>query len=129
MKAHIKEQQPTFKRFNAQWTPTQILLDTDGVERHRIEGFLPVDDFLAQLSLGLGKLHFQRGDYAEAEKDLRSVCESFPRSGAAPEACYWSGVAAYKRTNDASHLGSTARELKERYPESEWTRKGSVWSS
>ena len=127
VKAHIKEQKQIFERFNAQWTPTQIVLDADGVERHRIEGFLPVDDFLAQLELGLGKLHFQHQNYGEAEEHLRTVCESFPHAGAAPEACYWAGVSAYKRSNEARHLGSTATALKERYPESEWARKASVW--
>lgn len=127
MKAHIKEQKQTFQRFNAQWTPTQIVLDPDGVERHRMEGFLPVDDFLAQLELGLGKLHFQHQNYGEAEKRLRSVCDRFPQAGAAPEACYWAGVSAYKGSNEARHLGSTARVLKERYPDSEWARKASVW--
>lgn len=127
MKAHIKEQKATFNRFNAQWTPTQIILDADGVERFRIEGFLPVDDYLAQLDLGLGKLHFQHEKYAEAEKRFRSACESSPASGAAPEACYWAGVAAYKRSNDAGNLASAAKTLKERYPESEWARKASVW--
>lgn len=127
VKAHIKEQKPTFERFNAQWTPTQIVLDPEGVERHRIEGFLPVDDFLAQLELGLGKLHFQHQNYGEAEKHLRSVCEAFPRAGAAPEACYWAGVSAYKGSNDPRFLGSAARALKERYPDSEWARKASVW--
>lgn len=128
MKFHIKEQKPAFQRFNAQWTPTQIVLDAEGVERHRIEGFLPVDDFLAQLQLGLGKLSFQHQDFGEAAKRLRSVCDGFPRSGASPEACYWAGVAAYKESNDARHLASTARVLKEKYPDSEWTRKASVWS-
>ncbi len=128
VKAHIKEQQQTFQRFNAHWTPTQIVLDPEGVERHRIEGFLPVDDFLGQLELGLGKLHFQHQDYGAAEKRLRSLCENFPKSGAAPEACYWGGVAAYKESNDARHLVSTAKALKETYPDSEWARKASVWS-
>ena len=127
VKAHIKEQKQTFQRFNAQWTPTQIVLDPDGVERHRMEGFLPVDDFLAQLDLGMGKLHFQKQDYAEAEKRLRAACDRFPKAGAAPEACYWAGVSAYKASQDARHLGTTARGLKERYPESEWARKASIW--
>jgi len=128
VKAHIKEAQPTFQRFNAQWTPTQIVLDPEGVERHRIEGFLPVDDFLAQLDLGLAKLHFQKQDYAQAEKMFRSLCDAFPAAGAAPEACYWAGVAAYKGSNDAKHLSSTARALSQKYPNSEWARKASVWS-
>ena len=127
VKAHIKEQKETFQRFNAQWTPTQLVLDPDGTERHRIEGFLPVDDFLAQLELGLGKLHFQHESYEEAEKRLRGACDRFPTSGAAPEVCYWAGVSAYKRTNDPKYLGDTAKALKERYPDSEWARKASVW--
>lgn len=128
VRIHIKEQKPTFKRYNAQWTPTQIVLDPEGVERHRIEGFLPVDDFLAQLELGLGRLHFQNQNYSEAEKRLRRLCDASPRTGASPEACYWAGVAAYKESDDAAHLASTARILMDRYPDSEWTRKASVWS-
>ena len=104
------------------------MLDSDGVERHRIEGFLPAEDFLAQLELGLGKLHFQKKEYAEAEVKFRSVLERFPKTGAGPEACYWAGVAAYKKTDDAKHLASTAERLRQTYPDSEWTRKASVWA-
>ncbi len=127
VKVHIKEQKPTFQRFNAQWTPTLIVLGPDGAERHRVEGFLPVDDYLAQLDLGLAKIAFQGGSYGEAERRFRSLCQAHGKSGAAPEACYWAGVASYKASNDPASLRATARQLKERYPESEWTRKSSVW--
>jgi hypothetical protein len=127
VKVHIKEQKPTFDRFNVPWTPTLIVLDPDGVERHRVEGFLPVDDFLAQLELGLARLAFQRAAYDEAGKRFRTVCDAHGKSGAAPEACYWAGVAAYKATNDPSSLKATARKLTKDYPESEWARKASVW--
>lgn len=124
---HIKEQKGTFERFNSQWTPTLILLDPDGVERHRVEGFLPVDDYLAQLDLGLGKIAFQGALYREAEERFRSTCETHAASGAAPEACYWAGVAAYKASNDPASLSATAKRLKKDYPASEWARKASVW--
>jgi outer membrane protein assembly factor BamD (BamD/ComL family) len=110
-----------------QWTPTLIVLDPEGVERHRVEGFLPVDDFLAQLELGLAKIAFQRASYADAEARFRSVCEAHAGSGAAPEACYWAGVAAYKASNDPAPLKATAQRLQKAYPGSEWTRKASVW--
>jgi len=55
-----------------------------------------VDDFLAQLELGLGRLLFEHEDYAGAEHRFHSVCDGHPDAGAAPEACYWAGVAAYK---------------------------------
>lgn len=128
VKIHVKENKPAFGRFNAQWTPTQIILDAGGVERHRIEGYLPADDFLAQLELGMGKLYFQLQDFGAAEKRFHAVCDGFPRASASPEACYWAGVAAYKGSDDAKHLAATAKALKEKYPDSEWARKASVWS-
>jgi hypothetical protein len=127
VQVHIKEQKEVFRRFNVLWTPTQILLDADGVEWHRIEGFLPVNDFLAQLDLGLGKHHFHHEDYGKAESVFRGVCEAFRDSGAGPEACYWAGVAAYKDSKDAGHLARTAKLLSEKFPENEWARKASVW--
>ena len=128
-RAHIKEQPRTFERFAVQWTPTQLVLEPDGKERHRTEGFLPVDDFLAQLHLGLAKLDSGRQQYGEAVRRFRSVYEMFPTAGAAPEACYWVGVSAYKNTRNPEPLTETARLLKSKYPDSKWTRKASVWSS
>ncbi len=127
VKIHIKEQPKVFQRFGAQWTPTQLILDSEGVERHRMEGFFPVEDFLSQLELSLAKLAFQKRQYPEAEKRFRSMCQTYPTSGAAPEACYWAGVSAYKATNKPETLAAAAKLLKEKYPDSEWTRKASVW--
>ena len=130
-RVHVKEQAEDFKRlgqrFNALWTPTQLILEPDGTERHRIEGFLPADDLLAELTLGLGKAAFARQKWDEAEKYFRSVVEQFPNASAAPQAMYWAGVARYKRTNDAEVLGETGRELTSRHPDSEWAKRASVW--
>lgn len=128
VKVHIKEQPEIFQRFHATWTPTQLVLEPDGAERYRIEGFLPVDDFLAQLEMGMGRLLFERKDYAAAEQRFHSVCEDHPQAGAAPEACYWAGVSAYKSKNLPQPLHDAAVLLRQRYPESEWTRKASVWA-
>jgi TolA-binding protein len=92
-----------------------------------VEGFLPVDDFLAQLQMGHAKIAFGQKRFADAEKAFRAVYEQHPGAAAAPEARYWEGVAAYKGTNDAKHLGLTGADLKARYPDSEWARKASVW--
>ena len=127
VRAHIKEQKATFTRFGAQWTPTILVLDAQGKEHHRIEGFLPVEDFLAQLEIGLGKLQFHAERFGEARRHFQAACDEHPKTGGAPEACYWAGVAAYKDTQDPKHLGATGEQLKARYPESEWARKASVW--
>jgi hypothetical protein len=115
------------ERYGVQWTPTTLILDPSGVERHRIEGFLPAEDFLAQLALGLAKSAFARQQFAEAERRFREVVERFPKSEAAAEALYWAGVSRYKATNDAAALAQTADAFNQRYQESSWAKKASVW--
>lgn len=115
------------EQFNVNWTPTQVILDSNGRERYRIEGFLPTEDFLGQVGLGLARMAFENRDFSAAEKQFNAVCLEYARAGVAPEACYWAGVSAYKATNNAERLRDTQRLLAERYPESEWARKASVW--
>ena len=122
-----KNAQP-MKRFGVQWTPTVLLLDSDGVERHRIEGYLPAPDFTAQLLLGLGHVAFAAGDYAQSERRFREVVEKFPETESAAEAQYWAGVSRYKATNDPSALGETAAAFSRRYTDTSWAKKASVWA-
>jgi hypothetical protein len=128
---HVRENKAEWERYSqrygVQWTPAILVVDPSGTERHRIEGFLPVEDFLAQLSLGLGQSAFARQQYAEAEKHFREVVSQHGGTEAAPEALYWAGVAHYKATNDASALGETAAAFGRQYPQSSWAKKASVW--
>jgi hypothetical protein len=123
---HVKENPEGFGRFGAQWTPTIIILDPDGKERHRIEGFLPAESFAAQLKLGLARSAFERSDFASAAKLYDEVAGSGDPE-AAPEGVYWSGVARYKSTDDPSHLGATHKTLSEKYANSSWAKRASVW--
>lgn len=131
VRVHVRDQRDEYKRlserYNAQWTPTILILDAEGQERHRIEGFLPVDDFLSQLALGLAKSAFQRNDYAEAERQYRGIVDKYPSTDAAAEALYWAGVSKYKGSGDASALTATASAFRERYQQTAWAKKASVW--
>ena len=131
-RVHVREQPEAFsrlgERFNAHWTPTTLLLEPDGTERHRIEGFLPSDDFLAQLTLGAARAAFARQEWEPAERYFRQVVEKYPNTTAAPEALYWAGVARYKGTNDASALAQTRREFTTRYQDTEWAKRASIWT-
>ena len=131
VRVHVRDQKDEYKRlserYNAQWTPTVLVLDSEGEERHRIEGFLPVDDFLSQVALGVAKLAFQRKDYADAERRYREIVDRFPSTDAAPEALYWAGVSKYKASGDASALGATHAAFRERYQDTAWAKKASVW--
>ncbi len=126
-RAHIKEQSETFQRFDAQWTPTVLIVDGDGKEHHRIEGFLPADDFHDQLRLGYAHALRARSDFAEAERIYRELAAG--QGDVAAEALYWAGVAKYKATNDPAALGETAKAFQSRFTDSPWAKKASVWAA
>jgi len=131
VRVHVKQQSSDFKRlgdrFGAQWTPTQLLITSSGAERHRIEGFLPVEDLLSQLALGRAKAAFGRNDYTRAESLFRKVLDEYPNADAAPEAMYWAGVAKYRASNDPAALTETANAFRHRYQGTTWAKKASVW--
>lgn len=122
-----KDYKRVSERFGAPWTPTILLLDPGAVERHRIEGFLPVEDFLAQLTLGLGHLAFAAERWKDAERYFEDVVQRYPQTDAAPEAQYWAGVSRYKG-GDPGALAETARHFQAAYSDSTWAKKASVWN-
>jgi len=128
VKIHIQEQPQAFKRFGAQWTPTLLVMTPDGEEAHRIEGFLGVEDLLAQLELGLGKVLLRREKYRDAENRFRTVAQTSTDPETASEAMYWAGVAAYKVSHDGGKLKETYQALHQRFPSSQWARKAVVWA-
>ncbi len=128
VKIHVKEQPKNFARFGAQWTPTTIVLDPKGVERHRWEGFLPVQEFLAQLALGRAKVAFAENRFDEAAKLYDQTVREFGDTESAPEAMYWAGVSRYKDSNDPAALSEAARQFQQKYQGSVWAKKASVWA-
>lgn len=117
-----------FERFGAQWTPTVLILDPSGSERHRFEGYLPTPDFLAQLRLGLAHAARARQDWAEAERRYRELSNDPAVADVAAEALYWAGVSKYKGTGDPGALAETAEHFKTRFTDSSWAKKASVWA-
>ena len=104
-----------------------IVFDPNGKERFRIEGYLPKDEFRAQLELGLARVAFMSKNWADAERRYAAVVETYPDSKAAPEALYWKGVSHYKATNDHTVLGEMPGQFEEKYPDSMWAAKTAAW--
>jgi TolA-binding protein len=131
VRVHVRENREEYQqlgsRYGAQWTPTILVVDADGQERHRIEGFLPTNDFLSQVELGAAHAAFKRGDFAQAEQFFREVAKRYTDADAAPEALYWAGVSKYRATNDPAALKETASAFSGRYSGSTWAKKASVW--
>ena len=105
-----------------------LIMDSSGKERWRIEGYLPKNEFRAQLELGLARMSFMEKRWAEAEQKYDQVIERYAETAAAPEAVYWKGISRYKMTNDHTVLGGVAEELGAKYPESVWAQKAIVWA-
>ena len=133
VRIHVRENAEAWKKVGGElgvvWTPTVLVLNPDGKEQHRLEGFLPADDFLAQLGIGLAKVAFNNSDFEAAERRYRGVLESYPKTESAAEAMYWAGVSRYKGSNDPSALQETARLFGKRYTDTSWAKKASVWRS
>jgi hypothetical protein len=128
VEAHIKEHPRYFHRFGAVWTPTVLVMDSDGVERLRIEGYLPKGEFRAHLEMGLARVAFMRKKWADAERRYTELVERYPDSTVAAEAVYWKGICRYKQTNDHTVLSVVPEQLKEKYADTVWAIKASVWS-
>lgn len=127
MRLYDRERPEEFTRYKVDWTPVQVFLGPDGTEYHRSVGFLPVEEMQGQLALALAKQAFGQGRFKDSEKAFRQLVARYPGTMAAPEAHYWAAASAWRRSNNPETLRAGARALQQQYPESEWTKKASVW--
>ncbi len=127
VKVHIKRDRANFRRFTAKWTPTLMIVDSDGKELFRTEGYLPAHDFLAQLMIGYGRALFLKNRPNDAHAVFREVADHFTDTEFAPEAEYWSSISQYRATADHHFLDEVAKTLAARYPGSSWAKRASVW--
>lgn len=104
-----------------------MILDPNGKERYRIEGYLPVEEFRAQLELALARVAFMSKNWKDAERRYTEVLERYPDSKTAPEALYWKGVSHYKVTNDHTVLGELPEQFQQKYPDSIQALKTAAW--
>ncbi len=122
------DSKPLADDFKLTWTPTLITLDYYGKEHHRTVGFLPPDDLIASLMLGMGKTDFDTGDFNDAVIHFDRVLADFPQSSFAPEAVYLRGVSRFKASHDAVALKQAYEKLTADYPASEWAKRAEPYS-
>src|SRR5512136_870622 len=71
---------PMADDYNVKWTPTLITINGGGKEHHRTVGFLPPEELIPSLMLGIGKVHFDAERIGEALKYFEKIVKEFPRS-------------------------------------------------
>ncbi len=109
--------------FNVKWTPTLVTLDPNGKEHHRTVGFLAPEELIPSLLLGMGKTHFENGEFEQALARFEELLSRFPKSVSAAEAIFFRGVATYKHKKDAKPLRHAYDKLTAEFPGNEWTKR------
>jgi hypothetical protein len=122
----VKEHRDLVEEYLVSWTPNVILADDRGRPHDRVEGYLPPEDFLAELALGLGKFLLNRKQFADAAERFEGVVERHPGTEARAEALYWLGVALYKGSHDAALLRPSWQRLTREHPASGWATRTKV---
>ena len=117
------------KQFDIAWTPTFLIQDFGGRVHRKLVGYIPTDDFLAELKFSKGMLFFEKERHEEAAKWFTKVIEEHTNAGVAPEAIFFLGVAEYKKTHEASALRRAYDALSEKHPQSEWARRAQPYST
>jgi hypothetical protein len=107
-------------RFRQTWTPDLRVLDPEGVELYRWNGYLPPYEFLAQLLVAEAHAWLRLGDNQRAADGFSAMLDRHPTAACAPEAQYFLAVARYKDSHEAGDLMGGWHRLRGRYPESTW---------
>ena len=81
------------------------------------------------MELGFARVALVKKKWADAEKAYNDILQRYPETAAAAEALYWAGVCRYSASHDPSNLGQTAKTFKEKYQQSIWAKKASVWGA
>src|SRR5262245_42913474 len=126
LKFNLRERHPDFKeavgRAKALWSPLHVYLDGRGNELRRTIGYLPPEEFLAELRIALGLAALMQNKIDQALVWFEDAASTYPTTLAAPEALYWAAAAAY-RTGGIPAVVARWDDLASRFPDSPWTRR------
>jgi Thioredoxin-like domain len=126
VKLSVKENPRLLEEYLVSWTPNILILDEKNRVRYRIEGYLPPEDLVAYLSMGIGKYWLNDKQFAKAGERFEEVSQRHARSDIAAEALYWIGVVRYKHTHDPAQLRPAWQKLAQEYPHSEWAKRTNI---
>src|SRR5262245_42893352 len=70
-KVRVKESPRLVEEYLVGWTPNVVVADDQGKVHYRVEGYLPPEEFLAHLSLGVGKYWLNRKQFDRARGTVR----------------------------------------------------------
>jgi hypothetical protein len=122
-RVRVKDNPQPVQDFLVSWTPNVVVADDQGKVHYRMEGYLPAEDFVAELSLGIGKYWLNRKQLAQARERFEEVIRRHAGTDQGAQALYWLGVTQYKLSHDPAQLRPSWQRLDQEYPKSEWTKR------
>ena len=117
------DSEPLATDFTLRWTPTLIILDTNGKEHSRTVGFVAPEEFIPTILLGIAKTYYELRLFDQAIGGLEKIINTYPQSFAAPEAIYYRAVCGVKTVHDIGGLKRAYERLAKEYPQSEWVKR------
>lgn len=119
----IPSSDPLAEEYKIKWTPALITADWDAEEHHRTVGFLPPEELIPTILLGVAKLYFDKEVFDKALSSITKLLKEYPASDACPEAIFMRGVCGYKSTHNPQPLKESYEQLAKDYPGSAWTKR------
>ncbi len=112
---------PLFRANHVIWTPTVGFMDRNGSMHYQCVGFLPPDEFLSVLVIGLARVMMAWTRAGEAAVELKGAVAR--HNSFTPEALFWLGVARFLARRETSGMWEAWERLVLQYPHSPWARR------
>ena len=109
------------RALNVLWTPTLLFADRRLVVHYHSLNFLPPRHFLTLLDIGEAEVNLRWSRTEHAIELLRRAAQRDPDGPLAAEALYRLGIATYLLTHSNDEMYVVWDELRDRFPDSEWT--------
>jgi len=126
VKIKVRDRPDIAAGYDVNWTPTVLIGDQTGRAHFRVEGFLPPEDFVAQLALGLGRFELAHQQFPRAIHHFEEVAQRHRCSDAAAQSLYWLWVARYKHSKDPAQLREAWNILLKEYPQGDWAKRANI---
>ena len=107
-------------KYRIKWTPSLLILDSDGVEHYRTLGFFWPQELIPSLLLGMGKAYFNKPDRVKATAYFNRIVDEYHESFQIQEAIYMKGVSDYIASKNVANLTGMYDRLASEYPNSQW---------
>lgn len=86
MRVNVSSEPALSGRFEIRYTPTLAVLDDQGVERYRAVGFMPPEEFIPSMLLGVAQALLADNQRDRAKAALGVILFEYPQSQAAAKA-------------------------------------------